>query len=57
VELRTREAHVRMDRISNLYRASLLECVSAESRVRKGKMLQNTSVALLALLAFTGDGV
>ena len=48
MELQTREAYERMDRINNLYRASLLDCVSAESRARKGKMLHNTSVAVLA---------
>ena len=33
---------VRMDRISSLYRVDLLDCVSAESRARRGNMLQNT---------------
>ena len=35
-------------RISNLYRVNLLDRVSAESRTRRGKVLQNTTVALLA---------
>jgi len=34
-----------MFRISNLYRVSLLDGVSAESRSKMGKILQNTPVA------------
>jgi hypothetical protein len=48
VELQTGPASVIMDRISDLYRVSLSDCVGAEYRARKGEMLQNTSVAFLA---------
>lgn len=37
-----------MNRISGLYRVNLLDCVRAESRARREKMIQNTPVALLA---------
>jgi len=37
-----------MDRIRNLYRVNLLDSVSAASRARRGKILQNNPVALLA---------
>ena len=48
MELQTGPASVIMDRISDLYRVSLFECVGAENRARKGEMLQNAPVALLA---------
>ena len=48
MELQTWVTYVRMDRISNLYMDTLLDCVSAESQVKRGKMLQNMPVALLA---------
>ena len=48
MELQTGASQVRMDRVSNLHRASLLDSVIAESRATKMKMLQNTPVALLA---------
>jgi hypothetical protein len=35
---------IRMDRISNSNRITLLDCVSAECRARREKMLQNTPV-------------
>jgi len=39
-----------MDRINNLYRVSLLDCVSAESLARRVKITEYAS-------GFTGDGV
>jgi len=33
---------VRMERLWNLYRVNLLDCVGAEYRARRGNMLQNT---------------
>ena len=45
MELQTGVAKVRMDQISNIYRVNLLDCVSTESRARRGKILQNTPVA------------
>jgi len=48
VELQTGAAKVRVDRIFNLYKVTFLDCVSAEYRARRKKMLQNWRVALLA---------
>ena len=44
--MQTGAAKLRIDRITNLYMVTLLDCVSAEGEV--GRMLQNWHVALLA---------
>jgi hypothetical protein len=48
VELQAGAAKERMDRIINLYMVTLLDCLGAEYRARRGKILQNRRVALLA---------
>ena len=41
MEMQIRAAKVRVDRIINLYKVTLLDCVSAEYRARRKKMLHN----------------
>ena len=50
LELQTGVASGRMDGISNLQRVTLLGCVSVESKAKRGKILQNTPVASLAMV-------